>query len=1632
MRSSRWNVLVSAAAACLLLSGCQQGADQPPAPAQARQALQPGSSHTSSRVVPSHPAASRRSLRPAKQLSGRLPYQPGVLLVKFRESYAEQVDQALAGQLGLTLGYRSRIGIHVMRLARAETVPQAAARVSKDPRVVYAEPNYRIRLSRVPDDPRYPEKWGLDNTGQTGGTADADIDAPEAWDISVGSSSVVVAVLDTGVDYTHPDLADNMWINEDEIPGNGVDDDGNGYIDDVRGWNFESETNDPSDWYGHGTHCSGIIGATGNNTLGVVGVNWQVKIMPLMIIGQQSLEGFVLDAAEGVHYAVDNGADVMSCSWWTVEYYSQTLEDAFGYADQNGVITAAAAGNDTSDVETQKEVWPCEWTFPSIICVAATDHNDNIAYFSNWGAVSVDVGAPGDNILSTTPGSNYELMSGTSMATPYTAGVVALIRSIRPDLTTAELKQYLFSTVDPLTDLQGITTTGGRINAGRVMAAVSGVPLPPVAMAGSDRNVLTGSTVILDGTGSSDPNQDPITYAWTFYPPSTSSATLDDPTSPTPRFLADMCGDFSAQLVVTDDGGLESQPDSVTIHVNNYNELLPPIETEHPYDNNSDLTWTITQPGAAVIGLHFASFDTEPGWDFVYILDGNDTEWAVYDGDLGEFSTVLVNGDTIKVHFTSDGSVNRDGFVIDGYWWCGTGQCPAGRGDCDDDPSNGCETVTDDDVDNCGWCGHRCFFANADYSCSGGICQFDGCQAGWTDCDGDPNTGCEADLLADPDNCGTCGNICGPYDNATPGCDNGNCAIGGCDEGWDDCDGDLDNGCEMDVSSDASNCGACDNVCNLDHTTDVMCVDGVCTPGSCTEDVESIDSPHPYPSPYDNTWTITKTGATTVSVHFSLFDTEPGWDYVYIMDGADNVYDTLTGSLEPFWSVSVPGDTIKVRLVADNVYNAQGITIDASRYCLSGCEADWGNCDGDPANGCETDLLSDLEHCGGCNQPCGAPGTDSQCDNGTCNASDTCLTGFADCNTNPADGCEVNLNDDINNCGSCGTVCAFDHAADACVDGNCTLGECDGGWADCNLDDSDGCESEVAYDVDNCGACGNACNLPNVSDSYCYQGVCQINSCDNGWSDCDGVPGNGCEADVDTDVANCGSCGNACQYDNATPECVGGNCQMGACTGGHADCNTDDSDGCEADIWGDPNNCGDCTTTCGPYDHALAICADGTCRMACDENWGDCNASNTDGCETDLLGDPAHCGACGHVCRFDNATGQCQAGSCLMGACDNGFADCNNHPVDGCEVDLQTDATHCGACDNACSYSHGSGACVAGSCALDSCESGWGDCNSDDSDGCEAQLNIDPANCGACGQVCTLPGVAENGCVDGSCTVVSCNPGLDNCNGDAADGCEVDLNSDVDNCGSCGNACSFAHASAVCNQGSCVLATCDDNFADCNSDDSDGCETDLTTSENCGACGKACTAPAVCVQAGGDWFCGAGCADDDGDGYADASCGGNDCDDDDAAVNPAATETCNGADDDCDGTIDNGFDADGDGVTTCAQPADCDDNDAATYPGAPENCTDGKDNDCDGTADNGTDADGDGVRTCGEMIDCNDSDASSYPGAEEICDDGIDNNCDGIVDNCPGGCGCASGRGQGSAGLLALLLGLVLLRRRRS
>jgi subtilisin family serine protease len=300
----------------------------------------------------------------------------------------------------------------------------------------------------------------MNNTGQTGGTPDADIDAQEAWD-TLTASTCIVAVIDTGVDYNHPDLANNIWVNPGEIPGNGKDDDTNGVVDDVHGYDFYAYDSDPMDETDHGTHCSGTIGGIGNNGIGVAGVCWDVKIMALRFLGPGG--GFTESAIECVQYGVFMGAKILSNSWGGGPY-SHALYDAIMAADAAGVLFVAAAGNSGNDNDIYPE-YPASYVAPNIIAVAATTHTDARAYFSCYGRWSVDLGAPGLDILSSIPGNKYEFFDGTSMACPHVAGACALVTAAGYyGFSHDDVRKIILNTVDVIPALNGRTTSGGRLN----------------------------------------------------------------------------------------------------------------------------------------------------------------------------------------------------------------------------------------------------------------------------------------------------------------------------------------------------------------------------------------------------------------------------------------------------------------------------------------------------------------------------------------------------------------------------------------------------------------------------------------------------------------------------------------------------------------------------------------------------------------------------------------------------------------------------------------------------------------------------------------------------------------------------------------------------------------------------------------------------------------------------------------------------------------------------------------------------------------------------------------------------------------------------------------------------------------
>ena len=411
------------------------------------------------------------------------PFVPGEFLVKFKPGREKKSPSGLFGFFAKEKSITQFApGLYKVVLKNSNDLETVMKSYRENKDVEYASPNYIITADFIPTDPRFIEQWGLDNTGQTGGAPDSDIDAPEGWDIENGASRpVVVAVIDSGVDYTNPDLLSQIMMNEDEVAGNGIDDDGNGYIDDIRGWDMTScnerdgsgacispktPDNDPMDEHSHGTHVAGIIGAEGNNGVGVIGVNPSARIMLLRFLDKNGV-GTTADAIEAVYYAIQNGAEVMNASFGGGGF-SQPFYDALNDAQDRGMIFVAAAGNggedasgDNNDISPH---YPSSYDLDSVIAVAASDNRDALASFSNYGPSSVDIAAPGVSVLSAVPGDAYALLSGTSMAAPHVTGIVSLMRSKYPNVSVLETRLALFEGVDQKTAFQGKLVSGGRAN----------------------------------------------------------------------------------------------------------------------------------------------------------------------------------------------------------------------------------------------------------------------------------------------------------------------------------------------------------------------------------------------------------------------------------------------------------------------------------------------------------------------------------------------------------------------------------------------------------------------------------------------------------------------------------------------------------------------------------------------------------------------------------------------------------------------------------------------------------------------------------------------------------------------------------------------------------------------------------------------------------------------------------------------------------------------------------------------------------------------------------------------------------------------------------------------------------------
>ena len=409
---------------------------------------------------------------------------PGEYIVKMKPQL--RVQNYSVGTLAQTLNAYVKntipdLNLVVIKKSVLETQKSVIQQLSQNPYVQYAEPNFIYRISRTPNDPMLGQLWGMQNTGAKDtqgqdGTVGMDIGATQAWDIETGSENTLIAVIDTGIGYNTPDLKDNVWTNVAELNGKaGIDDDNNGIIDDIHGANFSDAakpTGDPLDDHGHGSHCSGTIGARGDDGQGLVGVNWKTKIMGVKFLtadGSGSLEGAVL----AINYATKMGAKIMSNSWGGGGF-SQALLDAIKASNAAGALFVAAAGNESNNNDSN-ETYPASYDVPNVLSVAAIDNKGQLASFSNYGKTKVHVGAPGVNIVSVTT-AGYESWSGTSMATPHVSGIAGLLASHFPQMTGVEIKQRIISTAKPDKFLARKVSSNGVANA--YTALTNQVPAP--------------------------------------------------------------------------------------------------------------------------------------------------------------------------------------------------------------------------------------------------------------------------------------------------------------------------------------------------------------------------------------------------------------------------------------------------------------------------------------------------------------------------------------------------------------------------------------------------------------------------------------------------------------------------------------------------------------------------------------------------------------------------------------------------------------------------------------------------------------------------------------------------------------------------------------------------------------------------------------------------------------------------------------------------------------------------------------------------------------------------------------------------------------------------------------------------
>jgi hypothetical protein len=694
---------------------------------------------------------------------------------------------------------------------------------------------------------------------------------------------------------------------------------------------------------------------------------------------------------------------------------------------------------------------------------------------------------------------------------------------------------------------------------------------------------------------------------------------------------------------------------------------------------------------------------------------------------------------------------------------------------------------------------------------------------------------CRVAGVCSPNN-GRCSNVWAPdgtvcaLANATAACTAKSCRVSACNPGYANCNVTLSDGCETSTTT-LTNCGACGVACTVGAHATPSCATGTCA-FTCDTGWADANNDRADGCELDVT-TDANCGSpgnacTSGQGHTSTC-VAGACSSMACPPQRANCNSTITDGCE----VSLDGDVANCGACGHACAAANATPSCVASVCgIATCNAGFADCDGDTANGCEVAPAADVANCGACGHACALPHASPVCAAGAC-AVGTCDAGYADCDGDPANGCEVALNDSASNCGACGNTCALTHASSVCTAGECAVSSCATGFANCDGDASTGCETSL-NSLTSCGACGTVCPTGPHAAPSCSAEHCGL-VCEAGWSDCDGVATNGCEVDTTSDGAHCGGCGTACG--NATT-CQSGACSTAVCVGGHADCNALPGDGCETTPASDSNHCGACGHACS-FANAAPRCTDGACGFSvCDEGFADCDGQQANGCEVALSNDPSHCGGCDVRCTYAHATGVCGNSACALGACDAGWANCDGNPANGCEASLTDSLANCGACGTVCeTRPNATTTCGAGTCGF-ACDATHADCDGNPANGCEVSLTDSLANCGACGNTCTQ----GRSCVAGSCSATACTAGQANCDGVDLNGCEVTLATDAAHCGSCQNACAFANAGAACANGACAMGSCHAGFADCDGNPANGCEVALASdAAHCGACNTQCS-----------------------------------------------------------------------------------------------------------------------------------------------------------------------------------------------